>query len=187
MKDRSERACDATTKEHADAVRIVEYLIDRNGAVEATHEAIARTLGMYRDHGGGVMSVDQKRYGRARNHVRDRIDENGQPCCGYTLEYRRSGKTSILALIDPSGDLGHHATAAIATIRGWVSRERQHHTENQRMLETVELLSDHVLAHKDRDGYRLLQRASIEIERDGTVGPSTMAELNYWLDSLADA
>ena len=186
MKERSERVCDATSKEHADATRIIEYLIDRDGAVEETQDAIARALAMFRDHGGGVLSVDSARFHRARNHLRDRVAEDGRPCCGYTVNYRRSGNGgSSLTLTDPTGDLGDHASAAIETIRGWASRERQHHTENQRMVEQLELLADHVLANTDRQGYRLLQRTSIEIERDGTVSPTTMAELHVWLDSFA--
>jgi len=186
MKPRDARPrCVATSREHTDAVALVEYLIGRNGVVEATHETIARQLGMLRDHGAGLLRVDTGRLHRARNHIRDRVDERGRPCCGYTVHYRRCGPTSTLALIDPTGDVGEHAHAAIGTVRGWVSRERQHHTENQRMMETVELLSDHILARGDRAGYRLMQRVSIEIERDGSVSTSTMAALDGWLTGMA--
>lgn len=185
MKSREERVCPASSQEHADAVGIVEYLLNHNGAVEASQDEIAGKLGFFRDHGGGIFRIDSARFHRARNHIRDRVDAVGKPCCGFTVQYRGSRSESILALIDPSGDLGQHATAAIATVRGWVSRERQHHTENRRAIETFEQLGDHTLARGDRDGYRITQRAVIEIERDGTVSPETMAELEVWLASIS--
>lgn len=184
MKPRDERVCAGTTKEHADAVRLVEYLIAHDGTVEITQDELARKLNFRRNLGGGVERVDTKRYHRARNHVRDRVDENGRPCCGYTLHYRKSGPESWLSLIDPTGDLGSHAKQAWGTVRGWVSRERQHHTENQRHVETLELLANHVLANNDRHGYRLLQRAEIEIEQNGTISPNTIAELDVWLSGM---
>lgn len=184
-KSREDRVCSAASQEHSDAQAIVEYLLDRNGHAEDTQGSIARQLGMLRDAGRGIYQVDTGRFHRARNHIRDRVDENGRPCCGYTLHYRRSGPMSDLALVDPGGDLGEHAKAAIATVLGMVSRERQHHTENQRMIETVELLGDHALANEDRQGYRLCQRTSIEIERDGTISPPTMSALELWCAGMA--
>jgi hypothetical protein len=185
MKPRDERQrCPGTSREHRDAVKIVELLLDSNGAVEATQEQIADRLNFYQDIGRGMRRVNIRRYHRARNHVRDRVDENGRPCCGFTVHYRKSGRTSWLALIDPSGDLGEHATAALGTVRGWVSRERQHHTENTRMIETLSLLADHALARSDMDGCRLCTRASLEIEQHGTVSPPTMAQLHVWAEGL---
>jgi hypothetical protein len=184
MKPREDRICDAATREHADAQALVTYLIGLDGTVEATQESIAGQLGFWRELGRGIRTIEMSRFHRARNHVRDRIDSEGHPCCAYTLHYRRSGSTSTLSLVDPTGELFDHARAAIGTIRGWVSRERQHHTENTRMVETCELLADHCLARDDRKGYRLLQRVEIEIERDGTVTPNTMAELDTWLEQI---
>lgn len=178
--------CAQVSREHADALKIIEYLVDRNGTVDQTQEGIAADLGFWRIYNGGrLREVDMKRFHRARNHARDRTDANGSPCCGFTLNYRRSGKASVLALVDPSGELMDHAHAAVATIRGWVSRERQHHTENTRMVETLEQLGDHALARADKYGYRLIQKAILEIDRDGTITPPTMHELESWLEGLA--
>lgn len=186
MKTRDERAvCNPTSQVHTDAVRIVEHLLDHNGQVVDTQEGIARKLAMFRDHGGGVLRIDTARFHRARNHMRDRVDANGRPCCGFTIHYRKSGPNSHLALIDPSGDLGDHALAAKGLILGWASREKQHKTENLRMTETAELLGDHALALGDKQGYRLMQRVSIELERDGTITAATMADLEVWLSGMA--
>jgi hypothetical protein len=184
MKERATRVCDGTSQEHKDAEGIIAFVMDGGGNVETTHERIAVALDLWRNHGGGIRSVDESRYHRARNHARDRIDSTGRPCCGYTLHYRRSGPTSTLALIDPSGSLGSHAGPAIATFRGWVSRERQHQTENQRQTETVESLADHALSVGDKVGYRLMQRVSIAIENDGSIPGSMMAEVEAWLGTL---
>lgn len=185
MKPREERTCDGRSREHRDALLLVELLLDHNGDIEETHEEVADSLGFRRAVTGGMRQIDMSRYHRARNHVRDRIADDGRPCCAFTIHYRRSGRNSVLALIDPSGDLGSHAIAAIATIRGFVSRERQHHTENQRQIESVELLADHVLSNSDRQGYRLLQRVAVAIEEHGTIPPTLMAELEVWLAGLA--
>lgn len=184
MKPRDERVCDATTRTHADGETLVTFLMGQNGSTKLSQSEVAGRLDFWKDRGGGVRQVDRGRFNRAKNHVRDRVDENGKPCCGYTIHYRRSGSESVLALVDPSGDLGAHAEAAVATIRGWVSRENQHLTENRRHIETMELLANHTLARRDREGYRVLQRAIIDVERDGTVSADTMADLNVWLAAL---
>lgn len=163
MKAREDRVCDATSREHRDAQMLVEHLLDANGHVSDSQDTIARKLGMLRDCGGGVLRIDSGRFHRSRNHVRDRVDPEGRPCCGYTIHYRRSGPDSALALVDPTGDLGDHARAAVSTILGMVSRERQHHTENLRMIETVELLGDHALSQHRPPG---LSDLSAHLNRD---------------------
>lgn len=169
---------------HDDAIALVEYLMNRGGKVEKTNEAIAMDLAMMVNRGGGNWQVDVSRFMQARRHVQDNVGEGGGPCTGYRLNYRASGGKSQLVLTDPVGDIGHHATAAVEAIRGWMSRESQHHTENLRQIAEIEALGDHALAQGDRNGYKLCARMSVELERDGTVLPQTMAEVGVWLESL---
>jgi hypothetical protein len=168
---------------HDDGLQLVEYLMARGGKVEKTTEAIAFDLSMLKHLGGGNLRVDMSRFAQARNHVQDGTDA-GKPCCGYRLHYRSLSKGAEFTLIDPTGDLGPHAGATIASVLGWVAREKQHHTENQRQIETWERLGEHALARGDKVGYRICQRASVELNRDGTVSAATMAEANVWLDAL---
>lgn len=172
---------------HDDALALVEYLMARGGKVAKTNQAIAIDLGMLKNLGGGNLQVDDSRFQQARHHIQDGTVD-GKPCCEYRLHYRASGRAgSELTLIDPTGDLGPHANAAIESVRGWMSRESQHHTENQRQIETWERLGDHALARGDKTGYRICARASVELERDGTVSSDTMAEAAVWLNAMAGA
>lgn len=169
---------------HDDAIALVEYLYERNGSAASSSEAIAMALGMMKNLGSGHHVVDMARFRQARNHVKDGTSPEGKPCTGYRLNYRTSARGGEFTLIDPTGDLGHHADAAIESVRGWMVRESTHHTENQRQIETVERLGDHALARGDKIGYKLCARMSVEIEREGTVSPATMAEAQVWLASL---
>jgi hypothetical protein len=172
---------------HDDAILLVQYLVDRGGIVEKPNEGIAMDLHWMTNRGGGTWQVDIPRLVQARNHVKDGVDDNGKPCCGFRLNYRAAGhnrKGTELTLIDPTGSLGPHVNAVAKTVAGWMSREAQHHTENQREIETVERLGDHALALGDKTGYKLCARMSMEIEDYGTVLPKTMAEVMVWLDSL---
>ncbi len=183
--------CRPATKEHRDGVRLVEYLMARGGETIETNAELAGGLDFWIDMGGGHKRIDENRYYRARNHVRDRVEVDGEgnhvgPCCGYQLHYRKDGAKgkSILTLIDPSGDLGSHAAQVIGTIEGWLTRDRQHITEIRRHQASVETLGDHALANGDRDGYRLCQRVSIEIEEFGSIRETTMAELSVWMETV---
>lgn len=180
-----DKQCNATTKAHADAMKIVEFIVDQNGTVEATQDEIARKLDMVKHQGRGFLSIDNSRYRRALNHIADCVDEDGKPCCGYRLHYRKAGQVSTLSLADPTGDLGSHAQVSIGNLLGWMSRERQHHTENQRQVHNFETLADHALAKGDKQGYKLLQRAIVDLDRDGTVLPETMAQLQVWASAVA--
>jgi hypothetical protein len=168
---------------HDDAAAIVTYLMDHGGRVARTNEGIAFELGMFVNLGGGVRKTDMSRFSKARNHIKDASVE-ASPCTGYRLHYRTTVKGSELVLIDPSGDLGDHLWAVVETARGWAVREAQHHTENLRQTEIFERLGEHALNRQDRQGYRLCQKAAMEIERDGTLTPATMADLMVWMDSL---
>lgn len=172
---------------HDDGLLLVEYLMARSGKVEKTNEAIAMDLGMLKNLGGGMRKVDAARFVQARNHVKDGTEADGRPCCGYRLHYRSTARHTEFALIDPTGDLGPHLAAAIESVRGWLTREKQHHTENQRQIETWERLGDHALARGDKAGYRICARASVELERDSTVSDKTMAEAAVWTDALRAA
>ncbi len=180
-----------STQEHKDAEQLVQYLMVQDGETLETNAEVAGGLDFWIDMGGGHKRIDENRYYRARNHVRDRVgvDDEGNhvgPCCGYQLHYRKDGPVgqSTLTLIDPSGNLGHHAAQVVGTVKGWLTRERQHMTETRRHQWSVETLGDHALANGDRDGYRLCQRASIEIEEFGSIRETTMAELSVWMETV---
>jgi hypothetical protein len=178
--------CDGTSKAHADATKIVEFLIDHNGTVDIPQDELARKLDFTKNLRRGLTAIDTGRFSRARNHIMDCVDVDGRPCCGYRIHYRKSGSAgSTLSLADPSGDLGAHAQVSIGSLLGWMSRERQHHTENQRQIHSFETLADHALANSDKHGYKLLQRAVIDLDRDGTVLPETMAQLQVWATGMS--
>lgn len=170
---------------HDDGLALVEYMMARSGKVAKTNEAIAVELGMLKNLGGGMRKVDLSRFQQARHHVQDGIDAEDRPCCGYRLHYRSSARDTEFTLIDPTGDLGPHASSALESVRGWMQREAQHHTENQRQIETWERLGDHALSRGDRVGYRICARASVELEHDGTLSNATMAEASVWVNALA--
>lgn len=172
---------------HDDALALVEYLMARAGKVEKTNEQIALDLGMLVSRGGGMHQVDGSRFTQARRHVQDGTTGDGKPCSGYRLHYRTSAKGGEFVLIDPSGDLGPHATAIFESVRGWMVREQQHKTENLRQSETFDRLGDHALSRGDKSGYRLCARCSVELERDGTISPATIADLAVWIDEVQSA
>ncbi len=172
---------------HDDGLALVEYIMARGGKVEKTNEAIAAELGMLKNLGNGIRQIDNARFVQARNHVKDGTDPDGSPCCQYRLHYRASGRRTEFALIDPTGDLGPHVIAAIESVRGWMTREAQHKTENARQVETWERLADHALARGDKAGYRICVGAAVELDRDGTVSPKTMAEAAVWIDAIRAA
>lgn len=172
---------------HEDALALVWYLMEKGGKVSKTNEAIAMDLGMLKNLGGGNLRVDDSRFQQARHHVQDRTEDE-KPCCGYRLHYRASGRRgSELTLIDPTGDLGAHADAAIESVRGWMSRESQHHTENQRQIETWQTLGDHALSRGDKVGYRLCTTAAVDLDQHGTVTSKTMAEVTVWINGMQAA
>jgi hypothetical protein len=168
---------------HDDAASLVDHLMSHGGSVAKPNEAIAFDLGFIINRGAGMRQVDMSRFVKARNHVRDGLDGTS-PCCGFRLSYRTSARGSEYALIDPSGNLGSHALVAVETLRGWITREAQHHTENLRQVESFESLGEHALNCGDKVGYRLCAKCAMELERDGTVTPATMAEFMVWTTTL---
>ena len=180
----NDRPCNPDTQEHRDGLALVELIFGAGGVITLTQDELAARLGLWSELGRGMRSTDIRRFHRARNHVRDRTD-SGLPCCGFVLHYRKDGPRSVLALVDPSGDLGDHADAAIGSLLGWATRERQHHAENARQVETFQALAAHAHARGDQYGQRICITASVELERYGTVSPATMAELVTWAQSLA--
>jgi hypothetical protein len=169
---------------HDDGVLLVEYLMAKGGKVQRTNEAIAAELRMEKSLGGGMRRIDMSRFVQARNHVKDGTDAAGRPCTGYRLHYRSSVKGTEFALIDPTGDLGPHLVVAIESLRGWMGVEQRHKTENRRGAEEWIRLGEHAYARADAQGYRVCTRMSLELERDGTVSDTSMAEAAVWLDSL---
>ena len=126
---------------------------------------------------------DTGRFYRARNHVRDRVDDTGEPCCGYMLHYRGTHK-STLELIDPQDTLKNRAKGAWQSQRGWVVRERQHHTENLRQVRTFQEKASECVTVGDTIGAQVNFQAAHDIETSGTVLPPTMAVYEAWLQSL---
>lgn len=178
------KRCDGTTKVHADAMKIAEFLFEQGGTVEIPNMELARKLDMLKRN-GAMFDYDKPRFSRAKNHLMDSVATDGKPCCGYRVHYRRSGLVSTWSLHDPTGGLGAHREGAMGNLLGWMSRERQHQTENRRQITAFETLADDVLANGDREGYKLLQRAVIDLDRDGTVLPETMALLQAWAGTAA--
>lgn len=185
-KERKVPECRPESQEHMDAQALVHFLMDENGSSPLPNGEIALKLGFVTRKGKNI-EVDENRYYRARNHLMERVDADGKPCCHYRVHYRSIDKRNHLALIDPTGDLGEHAVAVLGTVRGFMRTETQRHTENTRMVESFDKLGEHALARHDKDGYRLCQRAIIDISDLGTVKPTTLAELNFWVDTLAVA
>jgi hypothetical protein len=177
------RVCKGDSKEHSDALAVVEFLMEQGGYTPLSNPDVAVELGFVNRRGKNL-EVDVGRYYRARNHVRDRVWEDGKPCCSYTLHYRTIKGSEQLALIDPTGTLGEHAVASVSQLRGWMTRERQHQTENTRQMRTLDTLASHALARGDKDGYRLCVRAGIDIEEYGTIRPPLLAELDIWATSI---
>lgn len=175
--------CKGDTQEHQDAQALIGFLMEQGGSSPLNNRDVALELGFISRRGTDI-KVDIDRFYRARNHVKDRVWEDGRPCCAYRLHYREIKKQAHLALIDPTGDLSEHALAALATLRGWVVRERQHQSESSRQVVSFEALADHALARNDKSGYRLCQKAIIELDDVGTVKPTTLAELNVWVESI---
>ena len=143
---------------HNDAVALVEYLLAHGGKVNSTNESIAVALGMRKTLGAGAVAG---RYVPLRSGSQpcEGQHEQREACTGYRLHYRTSGRDGEMYLIDPTGDLADHAGPTIETIRGWMVREAQHHTENQRQVETIMRLGDHALSRGDRIGYRRASRS----------------------------
>lgn len=175
--------CRPEAPQHTDAVALVELLMESGGYMTDSNPEIAMRLG-FTTRRGQLMDIDMGRFYRARNHVRDRVDHDNRPCCGYQLHYRNVKGREVFALIDPSGDLGEHAYAAVGQLRGWMTRERQHQTENNRQVRTLAELGTHALSRGDKDGYRLCVMGTIDLEEHGTIRPTTMAAMAVWVSSL---
>ena len=170
---------------HVDGIALVEYLMTQGGAAQRTNEALALVLGLTRTLAGFTIA-DEARFVQARNHVKDGIDANGKPCCGYRLNYKHSGRGAALVLVDPVGAHGAHAIATAESLIGWLQIEAQRATENLRMAENLTALGDEALNQNppDKRGYRICTQAATEIVNDGFLRATTRAELMLWLDDI---
>jgi len=171
------KVCDGTSGTHADAATLVEYLIGLGGSTLDTNERVAAILWPFR-HG----QPDRNRFYRARNHVKDRVDESGQPCCGFGLHYRDID--GALTLVDPVDKTATLPMAAIQSEVGWMLREKQHHTENERHSRTLSLFADACMTRGDTVGVRINLKCANELETFGTIAPASMAEWDLWRASL---
>lgn len=182
--------CNPNTKEHRDAKALIEFVFEyggNTGEVTIPNEEIVRKLNWMVRHGSGRYSIDGSRYRRARAHAMERIDQNAHPCCGYRLNYRASGQSSVLSLLDPHGRVGHLAAAALASTMGWLARQKQHHTENVRILEQIQALRDWTFGAGDKYGFEILTKAITEVDTTHTITERTVGELHVWAESLAAA
>lgn len=178
------KECKGDSQEHRDALAIVDFIFNEGGSTRLSNPELAQCLGFTKRY-GNVVTVDEGRFYRARNHARDRVDKGSSvPCTGYGLHYRDVKGKPHWALLDPKGKASDLALAGIETLRGWSVREAQHHTENQRQVVTFERLGDQAFANGDKDGYRLCMEAIIELQREGTVSDALMAQLQIWAASL---
>jgi hypothetical protein len=173
--------CDGTSNEHADAVSLAEFLMEHDSKYNGPQDVIARKMDWLKSEGRGMYAIDTSRYHRARQHLHERVDRDDNPCCGFRIHYRKSGLESELHLIDPSGDLGSHAKSAMSSIQGYISRKRQHDTEDRRMTETFRAVARHCLSKGDLDGAELYASAASDIRRLGAITPQTMADIEVWL------
>lgn len=160
--------------DHQNAKMLCAWLISQGGKTTKTNRGIASEMGL-----------TESEFYRARNHLQDRDNSDGKPCCGYRAHYRRLGKNSVLALHDPTGEIEAHAHGALANVLGWLVRVHQHHVESERQIEAFEALGDHALGRGDRYGFQLCNRAIVELHEFGTVKPPTLGEMVVWAESLA--
>ena len=183
---RANPVCGGTGKIHRDAEKVVEFLLDANGAVKLPNGEIARKLGFLKNQTKGVFILDTGRFQRARSHLNDCHNPDGKPCCHFNVNYRKAGAgESVLALIDPDGTIDDHWRASVATVLGVMSRERQHQTEIVRCMGQVEDLADFALTSGDKAGYRICQRVITDLDHYSTIHGDTLGEFIAWAEGLA--
>lgn len=171
------------TRVHDDAERLVEFLMETEGKTTSNINGLCVKLGWLKGN-GSIRETDRGRFQAARNHVKDAVGNDGEPCTGYRLHYMSGKQDGMLVLIDPEAGLMTLAEGAIARLAGWLQREKQHQTENAREMETLERLAQQANKTGDTFGHKVCLKASIDIEEFGTVRPKTMAEMQVWVDSL---
>lgn len=169
---------------HEDALALVERILDAGGKIAIPHEEIARALG-WEQRIGSIRRTDMARYQRARNHIRDGRTRNDEPCTGYSLHYRTSGRDNEMWLVDPSGDLKHHQEIAIREILGDLQQQVAFRTINGRRVDTARQAAQMFLNADPRDdeGHRLMTGYAIELEKYGTASDQTIQELIAWMGS----
>lgn len=167
---------------HDDAKLLVEYLYSYGGSTAKPAEQIALDLG-WEKRVGIMRHTDMQRFHIARNHVRDGLDKHGQPCTGYTLHYRHTGKDSRLWLIDPNGGLDERKEAAKEELRGDLQQQLNLRTINGRRIATAEALSEWCLKSTPVDGvgHRLMIEYSMELRKTGVASDQLIAEIHAWL------
>lgn len=179
------RPCVGATKVHDDAVRIVNFILNEGKWTDLTNEQLATKCGFWQEQ-GSIRRLNMPRFHKAVRHTKDRCDEEGNPCCYWTLHYRSAGPSgSVLALIDPTGDLGTHAKAVVGQLYGSMNKQKSQETENRRDMESWQLLAKHAGANGDLYGHSICMQAGTDLRRYGHVRADTMAELELWMSGIA--
>jgi hypothetical protein len=172
--------CKGTSGEHKDAQKLVAYLIAQGLGTDDSNDEVASKV-FRLSHG----MPDTGRFHRARNHIRDRVEEAdaSKPCTGYTLHYRGINN-SRLELIDPNASLANRGRAALHHLLGVVTRERQHQTEMARNAASFMAMGNECSMAGDTYGASLNYRCATEIDTVGTITPRSLGEYHAWVDSL---
>lgn len=169
---------------HDDAVALIDFLLQRGGKTDLPAEKLAEALG-WEQRLGSARMVDMGRFQRARNHVKDGTAKDGQPCTGFRLHYRTSARDNEWMLIDPSGSLDHHREVAVRDLIGDLQQQVAARTINGRRIVAGHAVGDMALQQDPSDvqGYQLMTRYVMEIERFGAASDGTIAEMMVWLQS----
>lgn len=177
----NKKRCKVDSQVHRDAAGIVEYVHQHGGELHISHKKLGKACGIEAHVANGLYRVNDRRVYAALTHLKESVDANDRPCCGYRVHYKHSGPDAILRLIDP---LDEHDVirSGIETIRGWFQIEKRQLTENRRQVNVLETLAEQAFSNGDRFGYDVCRNAMHDLEKDGRLSAATQAELSVWLE-----
>lgn len=167
---------------HADALVLVEYILNSGGRTNLTMDQLAQELG-WEQRVGSARVTDLKRLQIARNHVKDGLAKDGKPCTGFRLHYRTSARENEWMLIDPSGGADHQMEIALREIQGDLQQHVAFRTVNGRRASAAHAAAEMFLKAGNTEGYQRMTSLAMEYERFGAPSDQTIAELNLWLAS----
>jgi len=160
-------------RSHYDAEAFVEWMTKQGGFTSLSWAAIAVAMG-----------ISYRRIRLARMHMLLTVDRlTGKACTGYSLHYRKSGGISYLYLVDLSASSS--STVMLAHAFGFFSRRSQWRTERGRAVQMWEEQATIALNGGDARGYRACTRAATELDATGDITPTTWAEVESWVATLA--
>jgi hypothetical protein len=170
------RNCTATTQTHRDGDRIIDYLLDNGGSTSLTKTQLAIHFGWH-----------SQRITRAIIHVIEHVATGTDtPCCGFSLHYRKSGRTSVLSLLDPV-DAQPYDVAVAASVAGVFTRINQHRIESNRIQTYLGVLLVQTTKHSDERGASALRHAIADLDTTGRISDATRLDIEAWLTQLATA